>query len=119
MPCEVEYTDEFGAWWDSLTAGEQKSVAYSIRLLEDHGIDLRRPQADTIHGSVLPNLRELRCQHQGPPYRILYVFDPRRKAILLIGGEKTGNPRWYLEFVPKAEKIYRQYLRELELEDSG
>ena len=50
---------------------------------------------------------------KGRPYRILYAFDPRRKAMLLIGGDKTGRPDWYDEFVPRAEKIYAQHLKEI------
>jgi hypothetical protein len=50
-------------------------------------------------------MRELRVQHGGRPYRVLYAFDPRRTAILLIGGEKTGDDRWYDSFVPVADKI--------------
>jgi hypothetical protein len=57
--------------------------------------------------------RELRVQHEGRPYRVLYAFNPRRTGILLIGGDKTGNPRWYDEYVPKAESLYEQHLREI------
>lgn len=59
-------------------------------------------------------MRELRVQHQGRPYRVLYAFDPRRVAILLIAGDKTGNNRWYEENVSRADDIYDQHLRELE-----
>jgi hypothetical protein len=55
-------------------------------------------------------------QHQGRPYRVLYAFDPRRMALLLIGGDKTGNDRWYEEFVPLADKIFDQHLEWLEEE---
>lgn len=61
-------------------------------------------------------MRELRIQHEGRPYRVLYAFDPRRTAILLIGGDKTGNDRWYEEYVPRADAVYDQHLRELERE---
>lgn len=114
MPCQVEFSDEFEAWWDGLNADEQVSVDFYVTLLEDFGIGLKRPFADTIHGSAYPNLRELRCQHEGRPYRILYAFDPRRRAYLLIGGDKTGNSRWYAEFLPRAERIYKQHLQEIE-----
>ena len=56
-------------------------------------------------------MRELRIQHEGHPYQVLYAFDPRRSAILLIGGDKTGNDRWYEEFVPAADRIYNNTLR--------
>ena len=58
-------------------------------------------------------MRELRVQHQGSPYRILYAFDPRRTAILLIGGNKTGNNRWYEEFVPLADRLYDYHMKQL------
>jgi len=110
---EVEFTDEFGEWWDSLTGDEQDSVRESVNILREFGIKLTRPLADTIRGSKFPNMRELRIQHQGRPYRVLYAFDPRRTAMLLIGGDKTGRPDWYEEFVPKADKIYAQHLKEI------
>jgi hypothetical protein len=59
-------------------------------------------------------MKELRIQHEGSPYRVLFAFDPRRCAMLLIGGDKTGNKRWYEEFIPKADAIYDQHLREIE-----
>jgi len=55
-------------------------------------------------------------QHEGRPYRVLYAFDPRRTAILLIGGDKTGNDRWYQEFVPVANKLYDRHLETLRKE---
>jgi hypothetical protein len=61
-------------------------------------------------------MRELRTQHEDRPYRVLYAFDPRRSAILLLGGDKTGNDRWYEEHVPVADTLYEEYLRELERE---
>ena len=61
-------------------------------------------------------MRELRIQHAGQPYRVLYAFDPRRVAILLIGGKKTGNDRWYEKFVPIADKLYDQHLNALKKE---
>jgi hypothetical protein len=111
---EVEFTDEFAAWWDGLTVDEQNSIADGVYVLEESGPTLTRPQADTVRGSKYPNMRELRIQHQGRPYRVLYAFDPRRVGVLLIGGDKTGNSRWYEEFVPKADTIYSQHLHEIE-----
>jgi hypothetical protein len=114
MAYEVEFTAEFESWWNSLDENEQESVDFSVRLLEERGIHLRRPHADAVHGSKFTNMRELRCQHEGRPYRVLYAFDPRRTAILLIGGDKTGRPDWYEEFVPKADRIYQRHLGEIE-----
>ena len=80
MAYEVEFSDEFGEWWDSLTAEEQESVAFSVRILEEEGIHLTRPQADTVRGSKYPNMRELRCQHEGRPYQLscMRLPPPRR-----------------------------------------
>lgn len=113
MAYEVEFTNEFEQWWDGLTEAEQESVAFTVRLLEEQGIHLKRPHADAVRNSKYPNMKELRCQHQGSPYRVLYAFDPRRTAMLLIGGDKTGKPNWYEDFVPKADAIYTQHLKEI------
>lgn len=53
-------------------------------------------------------------QHKGLPYRILYAFDPRRVALLLLGGNKGGDDRWYEVHIPLADKIYEQHLKEIE-----
>jgi hypothetical protein len=109
---EVEFTDEFAEWWDSLKEAEQVSVDAVVRLLEEKGFSLGYPYSSQIKGSPIA-MRELRIQHEGRPFRVLYAFDRRRSALLLIGGDKTGNARWYEEFVPRANKIYEQHLREL------
>jgi len=113
---EVEYTDEFGAWWDGLTNAEQESVDASVRLLEERGPQLPHPHSSGIGRSKHPHMREPRIQHRGRPYRVLYAFDPRRIAILLIGGDKTGNDRWYEEFVPRADRLYDEHLATLKKE---
>jgi hypothetical protein len=64
-------------------------------------------------------MRELRIQHQGRPYRVLYAFDPRRVAILVLGGDETGDERWYEKNVPVADRIYDEYLSEIEEEDDA
>jgi hypothetical protein len=115
-PWEVEFTDEFGAWWDGLTEDEQDSVAHSVTLLRDRGPALPFPHSSGIEGSKHTHMRELRVQHQGRPYRVLYAFDPRRAAMLLIGGDKTGNDRWYAEYVPKADALYDAHIEVLTLE---
>lgn len=116
MKWEIEYTDEFGAWWDALTDAEQESVRASVRLLGDFGPGLRFPHSSGINGSRYDHMRELRIQHAGHPYRVLYAFDPRRCAILLIGGDKTGNDRWYEANVPIADRLYDEHLEALRKE---
>jgi hypothetical protein len=113
MEWEVEYTDEFGDWWDTLSEEEQESVTAYVELLERRGPQLPFPYSSGITNSRHGHMRELRVQHQGRPYRVLYAFDPRRTAILLIGGDKTGNDRWYEEYVPRADDLYDEHLRTL------
>ena len=113
---EVEYTDEFGNWWDTLLAAEQESVMASVGLLETKGPNLGFPHSSGVGRSRHPHMRELRVQHQGDPYRILYAFDPRRTAILLIGGNKRGDDRWYEKFVPFADALYDEHLMNLKRE---
>ena len=80
--------------------------------LEVKGVSLPYPYSSAIKSSKKYALRELRVQAGGRPLRILYAFDPGRNAVLLIGGDKTGNDRFYEEFTPKAERIWEAYLRE-------
>ncbi|MDR2188306.1 MAG: type II toxin-antitoxin system RelE/ParE family toxin [Azonexus sp.] len=116
MSWEIEYTDEFEIWWNELTEEEQVSVRASVKLLGDYGPNLKFPHSSGIETSRHSHLRELRTQHEGRPYRTLYAFDPRRTAILLIGGDKTGNDRWYAEYVPIADRLYDEHLAELKKE---
>jgi hypothetical protein len=110
----VLFTDEFERWWNGLSTEEQESVTHSVDLLARFGIDLKYPHSSAISNSRYPHMRELRIQHQGRPYRVLYAFDPQRNAVLLIGGDKTGNDRWYETFVPLADRLYEQHLNEIE-----
>jgi hypothetical protein len=116
MAWEVEYTDEFEHWWNGLDEAEQESVAASVGLLEQVGPDLRHPHSSGIEKSRHGHMRELRVQHRGRPYRVIYAFDPRRTAILLIGGDKTGDNRWYEKFVPFADKLYDEHIATLRKE---
>jgi len=116
MTWDVEYTDTFGQWWDALSEEEQISMDTSVWLLEMHGPQLGYPHTSQIQNSKHAHMRELRVQHAGRPYRILYAFDPRRCAILLLGGDKTGDSRWYDKHIPIADKLYDVHLRELSQE---
>ena len=116
MEWEVEYTDEFEAWWDSLNEEEHESVAAYVTLLEKRGPSLPHPYSSDIRRSRHTHMRELRVQHKGRPYRVLYAFDPRRVAILLLGGDKTGDDRWYERMVPVADSLYDEHLAALRKE---
>lgn len=113
---EVEYTEEFEGWWRSLSEVEQESVAASVGLLEVRGPQLGFPHSSSLARSRHSHLRELRVQHAGRPYRILYAFDPRRTALLLLGGDKTGQDRWYEEHIPRADTLYDLHLEALQRE---
>ena len=113
MVWEVEYTCQFGDWWDELSEGQQDAVAARVALLAERGPHLPYPYCSDINGSRHGVMRELRAQAGGNPLRVLYAFDPRRAAILLIGGDKTGNDRFYEEYVPVADNLYDEHLEEL------
>ena len=108
---------DFEQWLREQEAGLRDSILAHALLLGKFGPALGRPQVDTLKGSKLPNLKELRVQYRGEPRRVLFVFDPKRQAILLVGGNKQGNKRWYKEAIPLAEKRYQRHLEELEKDD--
>jgi hypothetical protein len=110
---EVEYTDEFGSWWDDLTEAQQDRLAATVGLLALHGPALRFPYSSAIKGSRHGHMRELRVQSKGVPLRVFYAFDPRRTAILLLGGDKTGNDRFYDDYVSRADNLYDAHLKQL------
>ena len=106
----VEYTDEFGGWWNGLDESEQEDVNASVELLEWYGPHLLFPHSSGIKNSKHGHMRELRIQHRGDPYRVLYAFDPRRTAILLIDGCKTGDKDWYGKHIPIADLLYNRHM---------
>lgn len=116
MAWEVEYTDTFESWWDELSEEEQESVAAYVGLLENRDPQLPYPYSSDVKSSRHGQMRELRVQHQGKPYRVLYAFDPRRIGILLLGGDKTGDDRWYEKYVPQADDIYDNHVAQLKRE---
>src|SRR6266851_9567770 len=114
MAWTVEVSDEFAELYRGLTKDEHESVNFSVELLEAVGPSLGRPHVDTVRDSRHANMKELRVQHQGRPYRILFAFDPRRAAYLILGGDKTGDANWYLEAIRNAEAIYALHLKEID-----
>ena len=117
MAWEVEFTDEFEEWWNGLKETEQIKIDVAIRMLEEYGSDLPYPMSSGVSGSRHSHMRELRIQVYGKPFRVLYAFNPKRAAVLLAGGDKTGDERWYEVNVPKAEKLYDQHIEDLKKED--
>ena len=112
----IEYTDQFRDWWDGLSEAQQDDSAHIVGLLEVLGPQLGFPHSSGVKGSKHSHMRELRVQSGGHPLRIFYAFDPRRTAILLIGGAKTGNDRFYEEYTPVADRLYDEYLEEIKRE---
>ncbi len=112
MTWDVEYTDEFGVWFEGIDEDTQAAIAKVIEALQHDGPALGRPFVDTVKRSRHANMKELR-----PPatyIRVLFAFDPRRMAILLLGGDKTGRWRsWYDEAIPVADRLYDDHLRTL------
>lgn len=85
-----------------------------VTLLIEAGPALGHPYSSGIKGSKFTHMRELRVQHHGRPYRILYAFDPRRVALMLLGGDKTGDDRWYAKAIPEADRLYAKHLKEID-----
>lgn len=113
MAWEVEFTRQFETWWDSLSEDEQVEISAKVELLQESGPTLPRPHADVISTSRHANMKELRGKVEDRHLRVLYAFDPRRTALLLLGGDKTGDPKWYDRFVPIADDLFDQHLRQL------
>ncbi len=110
---DVEFTDQFETWWELLGAEEQQAIDAAVRVLERRGPSLGRPLVDTVTGSLHANMKELRVG----TIRILFAFDPRRAAILLLGGDKRD--RWqefYEQMIPLADRLFDEHLAELESE---
>lgn len=112
----VEYTDEFGEWWETLGEADRIAIDAHVRELERRGPNLPFPYSSGLAGSRHEHMRELRIQRGGRPLRVFYAFDPRRVAILLIGGDKTGEKRFYERYIPIADRLYDEHLAELKRE---
>lgn len=116
MAWDIEYSDAFAEWWDTLSIAEQEDVAIKVKLLEKAGPALARPHADSLaKQSKFPNMKELRIAHAGDAYRVLFAFDPWRVAILLLGGRKPDQ-KWYKTAIPAADKLYEMHLAQLSRE---
>jgi hypothetical protein len=111
---EVRITDECLAWFETLDMASQALIADAIDRLADAGPALGGPLVDRVKGSKIHNLKELRPGSTGrSEIRILFLFDPWRSAILLVGGDKSTNwTRWYIKAIPQAERLLGQYRQE-------
>ena len=106
---EIYVVNEVLEWIGGLDSATHARVVQAIDLLAEMGPGLGRPLVDTIRGSSIANLKELRPG----TVRILFVFDPWRSSILLVAGDKAGQwNAWYREAIPLAEHRYEVYLKE-------
>jgi len=111
MPWDVETTDEYDAWFLRQSADGQAAVRMKVELLKRYGPHLTRSHADTLKGSKLSNLKELRAYSASSEFRVAFVFDRERDAVLLIGGDKKGRDEklFYRNLIKQAEEIYQRY----------
>jgi hypothetical protein len=116
MGWSAENTDEFTHWYVGLSESQQDDITAATLLLMDHGPHLSFPYSPGIATSKHTHMRELRVQSGGRPLRVLYAFDPRRSGNLLIGGDKTGDDRFYQRMIPIADTLYDTYINEIRKE---
>jgi hypothetical protein len=109
----VEITDDYFKWFQTLDDAQQDALRIDIETLEKLGPSLGRPYVDSIKGSKHSNMKELRTMHARRHLRSFFAFDPRRSAILLIGGDKTGSKTFYDRMIPVADRLFDEYLDDI------
>jgi hypothetical protein len=115
MVWDIELTDQAMEWLLSLDRADRAAITGALDILEHYGPNLGRPVADSIKGTRHHNMKELRSV--GGNLRALFCFDPRRTAIVLLGGDKTNDwVDWYRRNIPLAEKLYDEYLEDIRKE---
>ncbi|MGB5635754.1 MAG: type II toxin-antitoxin system RelE/ParE family toxin [Waterburya sp.] len=117
MEWNIIFDPDFRIWLYQQEQEFQDETFALLKVLAELGPTLGRPRVDTLKGSCFNNMKELRIQYKGEPWRILFAFDPQRQAILLVGGNKSGNKRWYKENIPIADQRYEKYLEILKEEN--
>lgn len=107
----VEFYSDFDKEFDELNESVQDECLAHLKLLEQFGPNLKRPHVDTLNGSKHANMKELRFNADNGVWRIAFAFDPKRKAILLIGGDKSGvsEKRFYKELIKKADARFDEH----------
>lgn len=110
---EIILSDEIINWFKTLENHSQDAILVKINLLRNIGPALSRPHSDTLKQSRFKNLKELRVQNKKHIFRIFYAFDTKRQAIILLGGDKRGDKKFYERMIPQAEIILDRYLGEI------
>ena len=115
---DVEIGDEFESEFDALPEDVQDEILAHSRLLQEYGPQLGRPRVDTLNGSRHANMKELRFHAADGVWRVAFAFDPRRHAILLVAGDKSGGSekRFYNELIRKADTRFDAHLGRLKKE---
>jgi hypothetical protein len=113
MAWEIKFTPSFEKWWQTLEEKTQDGLTATINLLAELGPNLPFPYSSGIKAAGISRFRELRISRGGKPYRIIYAFDPERSAILLAGGDKTSDNRFYEKIIKIAESEYIMHLENL------
>lgn len=118
MKWTVKFHDKFDAEFDKLTTIVQDELLSHAMLLEQFGPQLGRPSVDTLKGSKHSNMKELRFKTGNGVWRIAFAYDPKRQAILLVAGNKSGvsKTRFYKELIRKADERFSTYLKGLKKE---
>ncbi len=115
----VEVTSAFERWWNTLDEAAREALAHDIDVLALIGPGLGRPLIGGVRGSRFPNLKELRTRCGRQVLRVFLAFDPHRSAVLLVGGDKRGDRRFYERMVPIADRLYQEHLDRIAGEDSS
>jgi len=108
---EIERTDQLAEWINSLDDDAREAILKNLIILKKIGPSLGRPYVDTIKQSRHKNMKELRTQNKMRVIRIFFIFDSDRKAILLIGGDKRGDKRFYDKMIPIADDLYDDHIK--------
>ena len=115
---KVVETDEYQEWFETLDVAAKEDIRGKVQVLGTIGPSLGRPQVDTLKGSRFANMKELRVKSKGRPFRILFAFDLKRRAVLLVGGNKAGGggKDFYAVMIPLADRLFADYLEAMKNE---
>lgn len=109
---EIKNTETFHEWFKTQEISVKEDIVTAVRVLSEFGPRLGRPRVDSLKASRHPNMKELRVQSGGKPFRILFAFDPKRTGILLVAGNKKGDKRFYEKMIPIADNLFDEYLED-------
>lgn len=118
MTTEVIATESFASWFQGLSTADAERVTFVVELLREKGVTLGHPYSSAIKGADFA-LRELRAQAGRGPLRVFYAFDPRRRAVLLLGGDKSGDDQFYEAMITRAKALWDEFVAALAAEKTA